>query len=174
MGNTISLSGQLQHIVKPLHMSNGMTSVFLEVLVLSGSILAQTNREKELVIWLAQHDQAILGIGTVGFEIDEMAWTVDDFEAEKHFMLRIICSAIEGLGWERLDYKPNQEQVASCLKTFADMISVFEQKYVQMDNYLEWSKVEENEQYPTISVGYPQCEIHGIYLFCFGCMICNS
>ncbi len=174
MGNTISLPEKLQDAVEFLHMSNGLTSVFLEVLVLSGSILAQTDREKELVIWLAQQDQAILGIGTISFNIDEIIWTVDGFEAEKTFMLRMIQSAMENLGWERLSYEPNSKMLTTSLKIFEEMIRVFEQQYIHMDNYLEWSKVEENEEYPTISKGYPQCELHGVYLSCFGCMLCNN
>lgn len=174
MGNTISLPEELKNIVEPLHMSNGLTSVFLEVLVLSGSILAQTNREKELMIWLAQQDQAIVGIGTVGFDIDAMMWTIDNFEAEKDFMLRVIQSAMEGLGWEQLDYEPNQDMILQALTTFKEMILVFQQKHVNIDHYLEWSEVEDDEESPTIPVGYPQCETHGVYLSCFGCMICNS
>lgn len=59
--------------------------MFIEVLVISGSILAGTNREKELIIWLAQRDQSVVGIGTVGFDIDEMPWTVNSFASEKDF-----------------------------------------------------------------------------------------
>ncbi|MGG3507727.1 hypothetical protein ABES58_19860 [Paenibacillus lautus] len=76
MGNAISLPKGLEHLVDSLHMSNGLTSVFIEVLAISGSQLAKTNRERELIIWLAQRDQAIVGIGTVGFDIDEMPWTM--------------------------------------------------------------------------------------------------
>jgi len=67
MGNTISLPVKFNDVVEPISMSNGLTSVFIEVLVISGSILANTDREKELIIWLAQRDQSVVGIGTVGF-----------------------------------------------------------------------------------------------------------
>lgn len=79
MANTISLPKELNDIVEPIGMSNGLTSVFIEVLAISGSILAKTNREKEMIIWLAQRDQSVVGIGTVGFDIDEMPWTIDSF-----------------------------------------------------------------------------------------------
>lgn len=43
MGNTISLPPRFKDVVEPISMSNGLTSVFIEVLVISGSILAGTN-----------------------------------------------------------------------------------------------------------------------------------
>ncbi|AJW69287.1 hypothetical protein GMA19_03333 [Paenibacillus polymyxa E681] len=52
MANTISLPKELNDVVEPIGMSNGLTSVFIEVLAISGSILAKTNREKEIIIWL--------------------------------------------------------------------------------------------------------------------------
>ncbi|WP_235332709.1 hypothetical protein [Paenibacillus polymyxa] len=104
MANTISLPKQLNDVVEPIGMSNGLTSVFIEVLVISGSVLAKTNREKELIIWLAQRDQSVVGIGAVGFDIDEMPWTIDSFESEKDFILDTISNAADGLGWEKLSY----------------------------------------------------------------------
>ncbi|CAM4472806.1 Uncharacterised protein [Paenibacillus macerans] len=174
MGNSISLPEDPAYSVEDLHMSNGLTSVFIEVLALSGSILATTNREKELVIWLAQRDQACVGIGTVGFDIDEMPWKIDSFEAEKEFMLRTIASAMDGLGWERLNYEPNQEMVQRCLQQFELMISAFEKKSVDINNYLEWSEIEEGDDSPTIPYGYPKCDKHGVYLSCHGCILCNN
>ncbi len=96
MANTISLSSKIAHLTDSLRMSNGLTSVFIEVLVISGSLLATTYREKEIIIWLAQRDQSVVGIGTVGFDIDEMPWTVDSFEREKEFVLYTISAAKEG------------------------------------------------------------------------------
>lgn len=52
------MPSNLEHLVESLNMSNGLTSVFIEVLVISGSILAETNREKETVFWLGQRDHA--------------------------------------------------------------------------------------------------------------------
>ena len=33
---------------------------------------------------------------------------------------------------------------------------------------------DEDDYEPTIPVGYPKCEEHGVYLSCLGCVICNS
>ncbi|WP_410769454.1 hypothetical protein [Fontibacillus sp. BL9] len=174
MGNRISMPSNLEHLVESFKMSNGLTSVFIEVLVISGSILAETSREKELIIWLGQQDQSVVGIGTVGFDIDEMPWTEDHFENEKGFLLRTISGAVDGLGWERLSYEPRKDWVIGCLKQFRLMINAFDKESINMDSYLEWSEIEEGDNYPTIPKGYPKCEKHDIYLSCHGCILCNN
>jgi len=174
LGNAISLPRNLEHLADDIHMSNGLTSVFIEVLAISGSILAETDREKEIIIWLAQQDQSVVGIGTVGFDIDEMPWTTEHFDREKEFMIRAVSGAIEGLGWERLSYEPNKEMVIRCLEQFKLMIKAFDKSHVNEKSYLEWSEIEEGDEYPTIPPGYPKCEKHGIYLSCHGCILCNN
>ncbi|OKP89378.1 hypothetical protein A3842_04225 [Paenibacillus sp. P3E] len=174
MGNTISMPRKFEHLVEPLGMSNGLTSVFMEVLAISGSILAKTNREKELIIWLAQRDQSVVGIGTVGFEIEEMPWTIDSFEREKDFILHTISGAIDGLGWERLSYEPRKDWVIECLEHFHLMINAFDKESINMNSYLEWSEIEEDDDRPTIPRGYPKCEKHDIYLSCHFCILCNN
>ncbi|MHA7966780.1 hypothetical protein ACX93W_21955 [Paenibacillus sp. CAU 1782] len=174
MANTISLPKKLEHLAESIGMSNGLTAVFIEVLAISGSILAKTNREKELVIWLAQRDQSAVGIGTVGFELDEMPWTEECFESEKKFMLSIASEAIHELGWKKLSYEPRKDWVISCLEKFRLMIQVFEKEYVNMDSYLEWTEIEEDDVNSTIPRGYPTCEKHAVYLSLFGCVLCNN
>ncbi|MEJ3718141.1 hypothetical protein WGM54_09005 [Paenibacillus polymyxa] len=174
MANTISLPKQLNDVVEPIGMSNGLTSVFIEILAISGSLLAKTNREKELIIWLAQRDQSVVGIGTVGFDIDEMPWTIDSFESEKEFILDTISNAADGLGWEKLSYKPRQDWVVNCLNQFGLMINAFNKEDIDINNYTEWSEIEEGDDNPTIPRGYPKCEKHDIYLNCHGCILCNN
>lgn len=174
MSNSISLPQALNDSVESIGMSNGLTSVFIEVLSISGSILANTNREKELTIWIAQRDQSAVGIGTVSFDIDEMPWTTDHFSVEKSFMLKVILKAIDGLGWEKLNYEPHQETIIDCLQQLYSMIEVFTQEHVNIESYIEWTEIEEGDDRPTIPIGYPKCEKHDVYLTCHGCVLCNS
>lgn len=143
MGNVIWMPQEQEELVESLSMSNGLTSVFMDVLVLSGSALADSAREKELIIWLAQQDQSIVGIGTVGFGIEDMPWTVEHFEQERAFMNKTIQGAIHGLGWERLSYEPRKDWVIRCLEHFRVMINTFSRSYINEANYLEWAEVEE-------------------------------
>ncbi|MET3937518.1 hypothetical protein ABIC22_000330 [Paenibacillus sp. PvP094] len=174
MGNTISMPKDAVSVIESIGMSNGLTSVFIEVLSISGSMLARTNREREMTIWLAQRDQSVVGIGTVGFDIDEMPWSIDIFEEEKDFMHRMIAHAIAEAGWEKLSYKPRKESLIPCLEQFQTMIHTFNRDDVNLDNYLEWSEIEEDDDQPTIPPGYPKCENHEVYLSCHGCILCNN
>lgn len=63
MGNIISLNDKTPKS-DWISMSNGLTSVFISVLGLSGSRLAQTDDEKRLIVWLLEKDQSAVGIGT--------------------------------------------------------------------------------------------------------------
>lgn len=87
-------------------MSNMATDVFINVLSLSGSILAETVEEKQLIVWLSEKDQKFVGLGTVGFDIVEMPWKKETFSNDKIFLLNVIKSAESKLGWEKLDYIP--------------------------------------------------------------------
>ncbi len=174
MGNVISMPEAQEDAAPSLSLSNGLTSVFLEVLVLSGSRIANTDREKELIIWLAQRDQSVVGIGTVGFSLEEMPWTADNFAHEKAFMTRTIQGAIQETGWEKLGYTPNKEMVVGRLKDFQLMIDVFQAEYLDPSHYLEWAEVDEDDESPTIPRGYPMCSKHAVYLSCHGCLLCNA
>lgn len=72
-----------------VQLSNGGMSVLMSTLVLSGSDLAATPWEQACVTWLAEHDQAVFGLGVVGFDLAELAWTHADFEQQHAFVLRM-------------------------------------------------------------------------------------
>ncbi|WP_411906880.1 hypothetical protein [Rhizobium mayense] len=58
-----------------------MTDVFMEVLAIAASALAQARSEQAFASWIASRDQAVLGLGAVGFDIAEMPWHVATFVA---------------------------------------------------------------------------------------------
>lgn len=94
--------------------SNGCTDVLLTVIGLSGSKSAQTDDEKNMIIWLMEKDQSAVGMGTVGFDISEMPWKKACFENQKHFMLQVLDAARAKTGWETLEYSPNEEIMGFC------------------------------------------------------------
>lgn len=109
--NQISMPRPLEELIEPLRMTNQSTTVFIETLVLSGSKIANIDREKEFIIWFAQRDQNIVGLGTVGFDLDEMPWVEDDFFQMKNFILDCIRGVINKYQWDLLDYEPNEEWI---------------------------------------------------------------
>ena len=102
-----------------LSMSNGLTDVFIDYLLLSGSQLAKSESEKRMVVFLAEKQQSKVGIGAVGFDIIEMPWERESFETDKAFMPEMIHHArnlsLEKSAWEILGYEPEQKYLHGVL-----------------------------------------------------------
>lgn len=155
-----------------LYMSNGLTDVFLNVLILSGSRLATNEDEKRLIVWLAERDQSKRGSGTVGFDIGEMPWNPDNFAESRTFMLNVIRFAQQRLGWETLDYTPAKEMIFPALEKFYEMMSAFTVNDILPGVLQEWlGAADENDP---VLCGFPKCEKHDALLGCFGCQVCNN
>ena len=153
-------------------MSNGLTDVFINVLVLSGSRLAKTEDEKRLIVRFAEKDQSKVGMGAVGFDIGEMPWNTEKFAENKSFLLNVITGAEYRLGWETLDYSPNEELLFPVLKKFSELISELSAEDIVSGSLEEWLNAAGNDD--PIFNGFPKCEKHGALLSCFGCQICNN
>ncbi len=153
-----------------LQMSNGLTDVFVNVLVLSGSALAKTVSEKRLIVWLAEKDQSRVGAGTVDFDLWEMPWDSNTFEEDRAFLLRVVSGAKERLGWEKLDYRPNEDMLFLCLDHFSELISGLAQ--IQPGALEEW--LAESDPSDPVMSGFPRCSRHQTLLSIFGCHICNN
>lgn len=108
--------------VEPLVMSNGLTSVVLDLLALSGRALAHTTWQHEAVEWLAAHDQERSGLGAVGFDLDELAWSGGSVSSQKRFLLDVIEDARSGARWNRLDYQPHAEWARAALDRLAALV----------------------------------------------------
>jgi len=155
-----------------VHMSNGATSVFITVLGLSGTRLAKTDDEKKLLVWILEKDQSKRGIGTVGFAISEMPWVKENFENQKTFMLEVVKGVKEKLGWETLDYTPNEEIIFPFMDTFSNIIKELKKEDIDENVIEEWEKACEDSE-PVFN-GYPVCKEHNVLLTIFGCHVCND
>lgn len=153
-------------------MSNGLTQVFIEVLLLSGSRLAKSDSEKRFVVWLAEQDQTKKGLGMVGFDICEMPWSVPTFESDKNFLLEVILQAKNKLDWEKLAYQPEETAIFVGLNCFFELVQQIQLCYIQSSSFLrEWLQEADNDD--PILCGFPKCKKHNVFLSIFGCCICN-
>lgn len=152
--------------------SNGLTSVLLTTIGLSGSRLAVTEDEKNLIVWLMTLDQGKRGIGTVGFDLEELPWKCDKFEQQKAFMLKVLEGVKNKLGWETLDYPPNEEMLAGRIYWLRNMIEQMTLDDFDENSTIEW--LSDDEDGGMVPEGYPKCQCHGILLSIFGCMVCND
>lgn len=164
---------------RPLHnrdkdivMSNGLTDVFINVIVLAGSRLAKTEEQKRLIIWLAEKDQTAIGIGAVGFDIRNMPWNTETFKKDKAFMLKTIRYALNKKYWDKLDFEPNEKILFPVLNQFAELIEAFEEDDIRPDELPKW--LEASDKDDPVHNGFPVCPKHNVLLSCFGCQVCRN
>lgn len=157
MGNQISDDAR----GATLKMSNGATSVLLSVLLLAGASLAETDWQRDLVMWLTSHDQSVVGGGTVGFDRREIAWTKDGFAEQKQFLLKMIDAALNKHRWDALSYDP--PLVADNLTTLKSMVEEF-----------QFPATGCPAEFPPLlkPAELTKCTTHQIYLHEVGCYIC--
>src|SRR5262249_16585071 len=127
MGNMVTANYDLS--LPDLAMSNGLTSVFLSALVLSGAPIPQSDWDISVLVWLAEHDQGVVGSGVVGFDVGELAWSRDGFAEEEAFLLRVIDGALARTGWEKLSYTPKEDWLLPSLTAFREMIASYPSEY---------------------------------------------
>ncbi|MBR1824736.1 MAG: hypothetical protein IJ779_10975 [Ruminococcus sp.] len=176
MGNRICFKFNSDNIQEGLEgslkMSNGGTSVFINVLCLSGGRFAETESQKRFMVFLAEKNQYFCGIGTVDFDIVEMPWDKASFDDDKAFMLRVIDGAKQKIGWESLRYRPNEEFVNEYLETFKKLIERMTVDDIIEENLIEWlSEADENDP---VKCGFPKCKIHDAYISVHGCQVCTD
>jgi hypothetical protein len=159
MGNRVTAHGAA---VGSLKMSNGMTDVFLDVLTAAGTVLAQSDHQRDLVVWLAAHDQSLFGRGCVGFDLTELP--IGNLGEDRDFLVSAASAATrDHIGWSTLGYEPNAERVEYCLLRFVSLLSELRAgaSGAPEDPYIA-------------PLGYPSCPRHHLLLHRFGCRTCNS
>lgn len=149
--------------LEAVQMSNGLTSVFIAVLSLAASSLAKSDRQRELAVWLAGHDQGVFGIGMVGFDIADLPW---HSSADRDFLLAAVRAAKAKTGWERMDYVPREDWVFDRLDHFRELILAFDLSHASRDAESSW-----NDARPA---SFEACSKHDVYLHSGGCVVCND
>jgi hypothetical protein len=173
-----------------IKMSNGLTDVFLATLIVSGSHLASKPNEIYFVLWIAMHDQSVLGVGTVGFDLSELPWNFENFEQEKSFLLGVIEDAHKELGGGIFEFGTHPEFLRGDLEQLRmlvlnlDLIDAKAKKKQKIRktflyegsttetaaSRLESQFICELEKFPVHS----KCSTHNVFVSEFGCFICNN
>ncbi|MFJ6686730.1 hypothetical protein [Streptomyces werraensis] len=102
MGNVFRGSG------RHLDLSNGGTEVFIDVLMLAVSDLADAEWDYRFAALLTLQDQNVMGRGAVGFDLWDIAWGASTAECarSKDFVLRTVGLALCRHRWSELGYDP--------------------------------------------------------------------
>ncbi len=154
-----------------ISISDRGTDAMLNILLLAGAALAQTDHQKRLMVWLAEHDRKAGG-GNGGFYLEDMPFVAESFEQDRQFMVNVVDAASRKTGWEKLYYKPNEEHLRPMLGWFRKRFMRLKFSDIKPDAYDFWLG-EMDEDDPALN-GFPCCKEHGIFLSWIGCQICNS
>ncbi len=176
LGNIITFNTEEYVEDDSLSMSNGLTDVLIDYLLISGSELADSESEKRMIAFLSEKQQWIIGIGTVGFEIIEMPWHRESFETDKLFLLTVIEYAreltLQESVWDKLGYAPNKENIDYALNGFNALINRMTVNDIDDNNLQEW--LSDREKDDPVYCGCPKCPKHGLLMSFFGCKLCNE
>lgn len=120
MGNTFHGGG------RELGLSNGGTDVFVDVLTLAVSELAERPWEFRFAALIALQDQQVMGRGAVGFDLEDVDWgdTPEERAAAKDFVLRVVDLALRRHRWDELGYEPPYAH--DYLRRFRTMVEEFD------------------------------------------------
>ncbi|TSC32884.1 hypothetical protein [Corallococcus sp. Z5C101001] len=151
-----------------VHASNGLLATFFDVLTLAATAHARTPWELRLALWLAESDQSVMGLGMVGFDVSELGWTAEDFDAQKRFLLEILDAASAREGWERLPFALDAASpVVALLGKVREMVEQFPREAIPTSNAKPW-------RWPEGPPNHGLCELHHVYLHAAGCILCNE
>ncbi|QEU96892.1 hypothetical protein [Streptomyces kanamyceticus] len=110
---------------RSLYLSNGGTEVFVDVLMLAVSDLADDVWDHRFAALLTLQDQNVMGRGAVGFDLRDIAWgaSAADRARSKDFVLRATALALSGHRWDELGYEPPFAR--DYLRQFTYMVTSF-------------------------------------------------
>jgi hypothetical protein len=91
-----------------LDLSNGGTAVFVDVLMLATTALAEEPWDYRFAALLTWQDQSVMGRGAVGFDLEDIDWGASPEEQarNKDFVLRVTDLALTRHRWDELAYDP--------------------------------------------------------------------
>lgn len=145
------------------------TQALIHILILAAAELAQTDSQKRLAVWLAEHDGK-RGSGSSGFCIARMPWAAESFEEDRRFMVAVTDAASQQTGWKKLSYTPNAERLMPMLGWFHKCFMRLKRADIDETALTAWLAGMDEED-PVMS-GFPRCERHGVYETWLGCPIC--
>ena len=140
-----------------VNLSNGATSVLYHTILLSGSKIAQTNWEKKFLIWLAERDQNVIGLGIVGFNVAELGWIKNEFELQKSFIVNSIELSLDNKEWKNLPYNPSEEIIQNKL---TETLNIFKALKSEDITTKERTWYNEPNEFDLNEI----CEVHKIFL----------
>ena len=109
-----------------ISLSNGNTSVFVDVMMLATSATVTTEWGYRFAGRIAQSDQNVFGLGTVGFALEDFDWgsAGEDAATNKQLVLDTLALAANRHRWDELGYSP--PLIEDVLRRFLAMVEGFD------------------------------------------------
>lgn len=109
-----------------ISLSNGNTSVFVDVMMLAVSATVTTEWGYRFAGRIAQSDQNVFGLGMAGFALEDFDWGSpgEDAAANKRLVLDTLALAVSRHRWDELGYSP--PLIEDVLRRFQAMVEEFD------------------------------------------------
>ncbi|MEY9932870.1 hypothetical protein ABH926_007521 [Catenulispora sp. GP43] len=109
-----------------ISLSNGNTSVFVDVMMLAASATVSTEWGYRFAGRIALSDQNVFGLGTAGFALEDLDWGQpgENAAANKRLVLDTLALAASRYRWDELDYFP--PLIEDVLRRFQAMVGDFD------------------------------------------------
>lgn len=173
MGNSIKLKYGMD-CNADIRLTNAGIDWAMDCLVVSGSELAKTDSEKRMIAFLSERNTSALGLGVAGFELPDMPWKAESFEADRAFLIRTAEYAKEVMQrpetQQMLGYSLKPERLNECMDEFIALFRCMTADLIVPEAESDWFQWLEPDD-PTLN-GFPKCCRHGVLYGCFGCKIC--
>lgn len=91
-----------------------------------------------MIVWVLEKNQSVVGIGTVGFNICDMPWDPEKLEEDKKFIISVLNGIRNRMGWETIDYSPNQEMLKSCIDKFESLVLKMTKNDINIQAINDW------------------------------------
>lgn len=118
---------------KKILLSDTLAEVIYKGIVITGSYHAQTNWEKDILMWFSEKNPRLSGAGMAGFDVTTMGWSLQEFETQKEFLVKVITQVKQHKSWNNYNYRVADEEVENEVEALLELFSSLEKEQVKED-----------------------------------------
>ena len=105
-----------------VNFANWLTKPLYCGILIEGSLLAQSNWEKRLMVYLAEKNQKLVGLGVVGINLTELEWKKSTFTEQKDFLKEIVNSSMKNKSYNKYHFRLDDKLAKQKLSEILNLI----------------------------------------------------